>query len=469
MTVISRFVSSSHPEALICLEALASIAGLGGITFSKDPLPNEGSNLVKVEMIVTAHNLFNSSHTTLTAHGLLGCARLICKTVPESGLWGQLSTSTGMDQTMIESWIETASDSLSGAAYVPSGGEKERDAVYRKQVEAFVASVESHLFATSNTFLVGNYATAADVIVSILIADAVSSVGLSSIPEQAARLVQTVLNNPIVVKSIGKIDCPEVSVKSAREKEQVKSAGVEVVNIEVEDNTPVSTEKLQAPTPTSELNSPPTSGEDFTDNVIVQKLKELSIPHKTYSHKLSVTVDELIVNVPLSEGETHTKNLFFKDKKHGLFLVSAKPDSHINTKTLGKDLLGLKGKVNLRMADEKILMESLGVEKGCVGPLSIMNNAAKDVKLVLDERLFDIDVKKIHSHPLRNDVSTSLLPSDLKKFLEGVGVQPLIVPFEVKDALSNAAVESVGKKGEKEPQPEQQKQKKRQERSKSCR
>lgn len=464
MTVISRIVSSSHPEALICLEALASIAGLGGIIFSKDPLLNEGSNLLKVEMIVTAHNLFNSSNATFTAHSLLGCARLICKAVPESGLWGQLSSSTGMDQTMIESWIETASDSLSSAAYVPSGGEKERDAVYKKQVEAFVASIESHLFATSNTFLVGDYATAADVIVSILIADAVSSVGLSSIPEQAARLVQTVLNNPVVVKSIGKLACPEIGMKSPSEKEQMKPTDVEVTDIEVEVKTAIPEEKSQeseeqkVSAPTSEPNSAVSTEEDFADNVIVKKFEELAIPHHTYAHKLSVTVDELVVNVPLPEGETHTKNVFFKDKKHGLFLVTVKPDSHINTKKLGKDL-GLKGKVNLRMADEKILMNSLGVKKGCVGPLSIMNNTSKDVKLVLDERLFSTDVKKISSHPLRNDMSTSLLPSDLKKFLEGVGVDPAIVSFEIKDAPPSSSGEPSEKNGEKEIQPKQQKQK----------
>jgi prolyl-tRNA synthetase len=117
--------------------------------------------------------------------------------------------------------------------------------------------------------------------------------------------------------------------------------------------------------------------------------------------------------------------------------VTVRTDSDLNTKQLGKDL-NLPGKVNLRLADENLLLESLAVKKGCVGPMCIMNNAAKDVTLVLDERLFEDDVKEIHSHPLINDVSTALVPSDLKKFFEGINVEPVFVPFEVKGAAGKA-------------------------------
>lgn len=173
---------------------------------------------------------------------------------------------------------------------------------------------------------------------------------------------------------------------------------------------------------------------DLTSNPIIQKLDALSIPHTTYAHTLSMTVDELVANVPLpSETESHTKNLFFKDKKHGFFLVTTCTDAEMNTKELGK-MLGLAGKVNLRLADEKLLLEKLGCKKGCVGPLSIMNNADKDIKVVLDEAL--MAKSKIHSHPLRNDASTSLLPADLTKFLKEAGYEPTILAFPKKGAAS---------------------------------
>ncbi|KAK1740189.1 proline-tRNA ligase [Skeletonema marinoi] len=170
---------------------------------------------------------------------------------------------------------------------------------------------------------------------------------------------------------------------------------------------------------------------DLSTNPILLKLSSTSIPHHTYPHTLSMTADELITNVPLpaDSNETHTKNLFFKDKKHGLFLVCACTDAEVNTKELGK-MLKLEGKVNLRLADEKVLMEKLGVKKGCVGPLAIMNNADKDVTLVLDEGL--MSKAKVHSHPLRNDASTALVPSDLLKFITECGVEPTMIAFGKK-------------------------------------
>jgi Ala-tRNA(Pro) deacylase len=164
-------------------------------------------------------------------------------------------------------------------------------------------------------------------------------------------------------------------------------------------------------------------------NPILAKLTALSIPHTSYAHTLSTTTDELLANVPLSSPstETHTKNLFFKDKKHGLFLVTTATETEMNTKELGR-LLKLEGKVNLRLADEDLLECKLGCKKGCVGPMAIMNNSdEKDVTLVLDESLMGME--KVHSHPMRNDVSVSLSPNDLMAFLKGVGCEPVIVAF----------------------------------------
>lgn len=179
---------------------------------------------------------------------------------------------------------------------------------------------------------------------------------------------------------------------------------------------------------------------DLSGNPIVEKLDALSIPHSTYAHTLSMTADELVANVPLpSTNETHTKNLFFKDKKHGFFLVTTCTDAEMNTKELGK-MLKLEGKVNMRLADEKLLVEKLGCKKGCVGPLSIMNNEAKDITMVLDGALMNME--KIHSHPLRNDASTALIPSDLVKFMKEVGVETTVLTFPKKGAVLPGKVPS---------------------------
>jgi len=297
-----------------------------------------------------------------------------------------------------------------------------KDALYKSQVEAFADTVEKHLSKESSAFLVGGSASAADIIVAILLAAAAARSGAQNIPEKATCLLETVLNNKAIVDAIGKMDIPQ--------------------------NKP---EEISAPADKPEETSvPATSGAiDFSMNEVVKKLNEMSIAHNTYAHKLSVKVEELIENVPLAAGETHTKNVFFKDKKHGMFLVCVLPDSDINTKALGK-ALNLEGKVNLRMAAEDILMSALGVKTGCVGALSIINNTDKDVTLVLDEGLFADGIKKIHSHPLTNDASTALTPADLKKYLEGAGVEAVIIPFGAKDANA-AAVAVKSPKGQQQP------------------
>mmetsp|Transcript_23254 Transcript_23254/g.32572 ORF Transcript_23254/g.32572 Transcript_23254/m.32572 type:complete len:731 (+) Transcript_23254:72-2264(+) len=166
---------------------------------------------------------------------------------------------------------------------------------------------------------------------------------------------------------------------------------------------------------------------DFSENALVKKLVELGIDHQVYGHVLCDTAEELVTNVKLpSEKETHTKNLFLRDKKHGLFLVTVHPSSHVNTKDLGK-MLKLEGKTNLRFADAALLDECLGCKPGTVGPLAIVNDTEGKVTQVLDQKLLDFE--KIHSHPLQNDASVVLTPADLQSYLAKVGHEPTVLEF----------------------------------------
>ena len=113
MTVVSRSISSTHPDALASLKALASIVGLP-VSFSQDAVA--GKDGLQINMTVSAHNSFSGSDTSISVSGFLGCARAICKAVPESGLWGELSSNA--DAASVESWVEAAVISLSVAAYV---------------------------------------------------------------------------------------------------------------------------------------------------------------------------------------------------------------------------------------------------------------------------------------------------------------------------------------------------------------
>ena len=190
------------------------------------------------------------------------------------------------------------------------------------------------------------------------------------------------------------------------------------------------------------------------DNAILAKLQELGIEYDWYEHTLSKTADELVANVPIPAQETHTKNLFFKDKKNGLFLVTIATKNTINTKTLGKEKLGLTGKVNLRLADEKLLDQHLKVKPGCVGPLAIMNDEAKDITLVLDEDL--MKASKIHPHPLLNDQSVSMTPAALTDYLAKIGVEPMMVSFDEAPAGGAAPAAAPAAAGKKAPKKDKQ-------------
>ena len=58
------------------------------------------------------------------------------------------------------------------------------------------------------------------------------------------------------------------------------------------------------------------------DNDIVRKLNELGVKYDIINHDAIVTAEDLVANVKLGDATmVHTKNLFLKDKKHGLFLI----------------------------------------------------------------------------------------------------------------------------------------------------
>jgi Ala-tRNA(Pro) deacylase len=118
----------------------------------------------------------------------------------------------------------------------------------------------------------------------------------------------------------------------------------------------------------------------------------------------------------------HTKNLFLKDKKGALFLVTAPEDALIELKSLHR-LLGASGRFSFGAAE--LMRETLGIEPGAVTPLAAINDTDRRVSVVLDAALMRHDI--INCHPLTNTMTTSIARADLLKFLEATGHPPRIV------------------------------------------
>src|SRR5260221_10816300 len=114
-------------------------------------------------------------------------------------------------------------------------------------------------------------------------------------------------------------------------------------------------------------------------------LDRLGIAHATMTHPPLFTVEQsqaLRGKIPGG----HTKNLFLRDKKGALFLVTALEDAAIELKSLHRRL-GATGRVSFRAAD--LMMETLRVTPRAVTPFGAINDTTQRVTVVLHSALME--------------------------------------------------------------------------------
>ena len=158
-----------------------------------------------------------------------------------------------------------------------------------------------------------------------------------------------------------------------------------------------------------------------TPAALFAALDRLGIAHPTVSHPPLFTVEQS-QSLRGSIAGGHTKNLFLRDKKGALFLVTALEDAAIELKSLHRRL-GATGRFSFGSSD--LMMDTLGVTPGAVTPFGAINDTAQRVTVVLDAALMEHAV--INAHPLTNTMTTSIARDDLVKFLESTGHPPRVV------------------------------------------
>lgn len=162
------------------------------------------------------------------------------------------------------------------------------------------------------------------------------------------------------------------------------------------------------------------SGPHATPEALLERLESLRIEALTHTHPPVFTVEESKrLRGDLPGG--HCKNLFLKDKKGGLWLVVALEDTPVDLKALRAKI----GAPTLSFAKPELVRDVLGVEPGSVTPFALVNETARDVRVVLDAAMMDLDL--LNYHPLSNDRTTALAPAGLVRFLEAHGHAPMIV------------------------------------------
>lgn len=145
------------------------------------------------------------------------------------------------------------------------------------------------------------------------------------------------------------------------------------------------------------------------------RLDALGIRTTTVRHPPLFTVEESkALRGELPGG--HVKNLFLKDKKDRMWLVTAAEDRAIDLKALGT-LLGAQGRVSFGSPER--LMRHLGVTPGAVTPFGLVNDTEGQVSFVLDSELLRHDL--LNFHPLTNAATTAIGRADFLRFLEAIG------------------------------------------------
>eukprot|EP00249_Psilotum_nudum_P010993 c22899_g1_i1 orf=327-1289(+) len=168
----------------------------------------------------------------------------------------------------------------------------------------------------------------------------------------------------------------------------------------------------------------------FTKEKLLAYLQEICVDMETFDHPAVMTVEEQSKYIGHLDGGL-SKNLFLKDKKNRLYLVSALATTAIDFKVLSQRL-GL-GKGGLRMVPEEMMQEVLKVPLGCVTPFALINESARSVSLLLDQGLKT--KSRVFFHPVSNDATTSLTVAGLDTFLRSIGREPEYVDLEAVVAV----------------------------------
>src|SRR5215472_6372349 len=147
-------------------------------------------------------------------------------------------------------------------------------------------------------------------------------------------------------------------------------------------------------------------------------LDRLGIRHATVAHPALFTVEQSRALRGTIPGG-HTKNLFLRDKKGALFIVTAPEDAVIELKSLHRKL-GASGRFSFGAAE--LMRATLGVEPGAVTPFAALNDTSGRVAVVLDAQM--MRHATLNYHPLRNTMTTSIARDDLVRFLTATGHPP---------------------------------------------
>lgn len=147
---------------------------------------------------------------------------------------------------------------------------------------------------------------------------------------------------------------------------------------------------------------------------LLQVFDDINLSYDLHHHDAVFSVKDA-ERVERNIKAAHCRNLFLRDKKKKMFLVTAQNETPIDLKKLEKRLSCAR----LSFGSAERLFEYLGVRPGSVCPFSVINDKNQQVSLILEKDMMDQPL--VSYHPLLNEMTVVLTPDDLIRFLEHIG------------------------------------------------
>lgn len=146
---------------------------------------------------------------------------------------------------------------------------------------------------------------------------------------------------------------------------------------------------------------------------LYELLDRLGISYEEIEHEAVYTIEQA-QNIKRRIDGAGCKNLFLTDRKGQYMLAVLQEDKRADLKALAA-IYGVK---KLSFASNEQLSEVLGLTRGSVTPMGLINDKEHTVKLAIDGELRG---RKLLFHPNVNTRTISITADDLIKYIEYFG------------------------------------------------
>lgn len=141
---------------------------------------------------------------------------------------------------------------------------------------------------------------------------------------------------------------------------------------------------------------------------------QMKIDYELVQHQAVYTIDDML-ELDLPNMDSVAKNLFVRDdKKRNYYILIVRQEKKVKLKALQEKI----GSRTLSFASEDDLNTILGLSKGAVTPLGILNDEERKVQVILDKAFKN---NLIGVHPNENIATVWLNTSDLVKIIQQHG------------------------------------------------